>query len=152
MRQKRTLTVHVVGDHPTLRFASKELAKYLSLITGERATVQEEAACGGEARVARLDRRTGSGLWLGLASTLPVQGDGGSAGTAGNVSLPPVKDPRFDDAIAIRTNGANGVIAGNNPRSVLLAVYRYLTEAGCGWVRPGPDGEYVPRRDIGWFW
>ena len=51
----------------------------------------------------------------------------------------------MDDAIHIDVDGARGIITGNNPRSVLLAVYRYLTELGCRWVRPGADGEQVPR-------
>jgi hypothetical protein len=58
---------------------------------------------------------------------------------------PAVADPGLDDAIYIETDGASGIIAGSNPRSVLLAVYRYLTELGCRWVRPGADGELLPR-------
>lgn len=38
-----------------------------------------------------------------------------------------------------------GIVAGVNHRSVLLAAYRYLAELGCRWVRPGADGEYLPR-------
>jgi hypothetical protein len=51
---------------------------------------------------------------------------------------------RFDDAISIATEVATGIISGSNPRSVLLAVYRYLHLLGCRWVRPGADGEYIP--------
>jgi hypothetical protein len=44
-------------------------------------------------------------------------------------------------------NGA-GVIAGSNDRAILIAVYRFLHALGCRWVRPGAQGEYVPRRDL----
>lgn len=61
------------------------------------------------------------------------------------IDAPSVPDPAVDDAVYIDVRGTKGIVAGVNPRSVLLAVYRYLTELGCRWVRPGPDGEYVPR-------
>ncbi len=60
---------------------------------------------------------------------------------------PAVPQPDLDDAIYIETKGTTGIIAGSNPRSVLLAAYRYLSELGCRWVRPGPDGEYLPPID-----
>jgi hypothetical protein len=60
------------------------------------------------------------------------------------LSLPEVDDPAFDDAIGIRVRAGVGVICGNNHRSVLLAVYRYLTEIGCRWIRPGRSGEVIP--------
>ncbi|MBQ8583405.1 MAG: DUF4838 domain-containing protein, partial [Clostridia bacterium] len=41
-----------------------------------------------------------------------------------------------------------GIIAGDNPRSVLLAVYEYLRQNGCRWLYPGIDGEYIPMQDI----
>lgn len=71
---------------------------------------------------------------VGLSSAFP------------NIRPPKVADPVLDDAIFVDVDGGNGYIAGINPRSVLLAVYRYLTELGCRWVRPSADGEYVPTR------
>lgn len=56
-----------------------------------------------------------------------------------------VENPEWDDAVDIQVKNAGGHVAGVNPRSVLLAVYRYLTEIGCRWVRPGPDGEFIPK-------
>jgi hypothetical protein len=53
----------------------------------------------------------------------------------------------FDDAIYIDIKNGSGLVAGANPRSCLLAVYRLLHEAGCRFLRPGPDGEYIPQRD-----
>ncbi len=58
---------------------------------------------------------------------------------------PDVADPLMDDLIEIDVCGRSGMIAGSNPRSVLLGVYRYLREQGCRWVRPGVAGEYIPR-------
>lgn len=56
-------------------------------------------------------------------------------------------DNPFDDAIYIDIRKGCGVVAGANPRSCLLAVYRLLQEAGCRFLRPGPDGELIPRID-----
>ena len=53
-------------------------------------------------------------------------------------------DP-MDDAYTISVQGKNGYIAGSNPRSVLLGVYRYLSELGCAFLRPGENGEIIPR-------
>ena len=64
-----------------------------------------------------------------------------------NANLPGVKDTKFDDAINIDVKNGNGSIVGSNPRSALIGVYRYLTEIGCRWMRPGVDGETIPRLD-----
>lgn len=50
----------------------------------------------------------------------------------------------FDDEIDIQFKDGRGIIAGNNERSTLISLYRFLREAGCLWVRPGEDGEYIP--------
>ena len=62
--------------------------------------------------------------------------------------LPKVNDPELDDAIYISVNRGNGIIAGNNPRAALIAVYRFLFECGCRFVRPGEFGEVIPECDI----
>jgi hypothetical protein len=64
------------------------------------------------------------------------------------IPAPIVENPALDDAFVIDVARGAGTIAGSNPRSVLLAAYRYLTELGCRWVRPGPDGELVPQIDL----
>ncbi len=57
-------------------------------------------------------------------------------------------DIELDDILHIDTDLEGGIIAGSNPRSVLLAVYRYLTINGCRWLFPGIDGEFIPIKNI----
>ena len=40
--------------------------------------------------------------------------------------MDPVDNPEFDDQYVISVTDNQGVIAGSNPRSVLLGVYHYL--------------------------
>jgi hypothetical protein len=57
-----------------------------------------------------------------------------------------VKDPYFDDALAIKVINKKGYIAGINPRSVLFGVYRLLESWGIVWLRPGKDGTFIPSK------
>ena len=59
-----------------------------------------------------------------------------------------VEEPELDDILYIDTDTEGGVIAGDNPRSVLLSVYEYLRQNGCRFLMPGVDGEFVPMQDI----
>jgi len=59
----------------------------------------------------------------------------------------PVDDPVIDDGISIDVKNCAGRICGVNERSVLIAVYRFFREAGCVFLRPGKDGEFVPQTD-----
>lgn len=62
-----------------------------------------------------------------------------------------VKDPSCDDVVYIDIDSGSGIIAGSNVRSILLSVYTYLKEAGCAFIRPGKDGEVIPKRDMSSF-
>ncbi len=53
----------------------------------------------------------------------------------------------FDDEIYIDVQAGSGIVAGINPRSCLQAAYRLLREAGCRFLRPGANGEYIPAKD-----
>ena len=64
-----------------------------------------------------------------------------------SAKVPAVKNPALDDAIAISVCNGNGYITGSNTRSVLIAVYRFLREVGCSFVRPGPDGDVIPKKN-----
>lgn len=58
-----------------------------------------------------------------------------------------VENLELDDLIYVDCDREGGIIAGSNPRSVLLAVYEYLRKMGCRWLFPGVDGEYIPIKD-----
>ena len=102
------MSTHVVRQGSATRFAAKELARYLALLTDKMPNLR--------------------------------------VGTFEALGLPPAEGGEFDDEILIETTARSGIIAGANDRSVLLAVYRYLTELGCRWVRPGKSGEIIPKR------
>jgi len=59
-----------------------------------------------------------------------------------------LEDAFIEDIIDIDVKSCKGYIAGSNPRSVLMGVYKYCTSAGCRFLRPGPDGDYVPEADL----
>jgi len=61
--------------------------------------------------------------------------------------VPAVPNAELDDAIAIDVSAGKGYITGSNTRSVLIAVYRFLREVGCSFVRPGPDGDVIPKKN-----
>jgi len=122
----------VRGDDRALGFAAQELRRYLMQMTGQELPVvqaAEECQAGGALCL---------GTWEALRGTCWLQG----------VDLPVLDNPAFDDAITIRVQHGAGILSGANPRSVLLAVYRFLTEAGCRWVRPGALGECIPQRAL----
>lgn len=54
-----------------------------------------------------------------------------------------------EDYFTIAVKGGSGKICASNPRSVLYGVYTYLKKLGCKWIRPGKDGEFVPKCDAG---
>lgn len=115
-------TVWRMRDDSGVRFAARELARYLRKATGWNCPI----------RRAKMYDPHLPGLWLGLSEDFP------------KLAPCPASSNAFDDEIYLRTTRKGGVIAGSNPRSVLLAAYRYLNEQGLRWVRPGKDGELVP--------
>ena len=111
-----------IGTDPTIVFAADELQYYLRKMN----------------RASRVTRIMTDGyhdvnehsLYIGCdPAFLPL--------------LPKVEDPYYDDAIYINVSGGAGIITGTNPRSVLIAVYRYLRALGCAFLRPGKDGDLV---------
>ncbi len=115
------MRIYITQDTETLRYAAEELASYLWRVGNVRA----EIAVG----------KGTDGITLGLLSELGLSTEG-------------LRDPFFDDIVDLRVEGLRGYIAGSNERSVLFGVYDYLKSAGCRWVRPGADGEYIPKADL----
>lgn len=111
--------IFAVNSHATVDFAAQELKKYLRMMLPRA----------GEIPVSYAPRKQ-EGFRLGLVADFGLSCD--------------VKDPGLDDVIYIKTDENGGILAGSNPRSVLIAVYQYLKKNGCDWLFPGPDGEKIP--------
>ena len=113
-----------ITSNPTVDFAAEELKKYLRMMMTECGEITIEYApdaC--------------DGFRLGLMQDL-------------GLDVSEAEDTYLDDIVHIDTDKNGGIIAGSNPRSVLLATYRYLQENGCRWLFPGIDGEQIPIKDI----
>jgi len=116
--------IYKITSHPTVDFAAEELKKYLRMMMTE---------CG-EIEISYEPDAT-DGFRLGLMSDFGID-----TSEAEIIEL--------DDIIHIDTDENGGIIAGSNARSVLLAVYKYLTLNGCRWLFPGIDGEFIPAKDV----
>ncbi len=112
-----------IRDDSGVRFAAREIGRYLKKATGRNCPI----------RRAKMYDPHLPGLWLGLSEDFP------------KLAPCPSSSNAFDDEVCLRTTSQSGIIAGSNPRSVLLAAYRYLNEQGFRWVRPGKSGEFIPR-------
>ena len=116
--------IYKINPSPVIDFAAEELKKYLRMMMPR---------CG-EIVIERNPHAT-DGFRLGLMSDF-------------GLDTSEAQDVELDDIVHIDTDDCGGIIAGSNPRSVLLAVYRYLQENGCRWLFPGIDGELIPIKDI----
>ena len=117
------LKIYKVSKGSAIDFAAEELKKYLRMMC-----VQEN-----DIDIDYLPEAQ-DGFRLGLFSDIGIKEQ--------------AEDDRFDDILYADCDSRGGVIAGNNQRSVLLAVYEYLRHNGLRWLYPGPDGEYVPVKGI----
>lgn len=117
------MNIYWLNTHPSaagaLAYAAEELQRCLQIMTGAPVN-----------RAAGQQYQPGTdGLWLGLFA---------------DFGLRPASDHPLDDEIHLAVENGHGLIAGANPRSALMAVYRYLAALGCRWVRPGAEGEFIP--------
>ena len=119
------IMIYQLGNEPAVEFAAAELTSYLQRILRDSTSVVLE-------KKENFNQTAKDAIWVGTSEKF-----------YSDLGLE-VQNPELDDAIAIDIEGGSGIIAGVNPRSVLLGVYRFLTEIGCRWIRPGPDGEVLP--------
>lgn len=117
------LRINVCSSHETVVFAAEELKKYLRMMMPEGGEI--DLCFAGE----------GDGLSVGLMESFGLDDSD-------------VADPVLDEILYARTQGTCGMIAGNNPRATLLAVYEYLRRNGCRWLMPGKDGEFIPMKSL----
>jgi len=110
------------ADH-VLDFAAEELKKYLRMMMPDDGDVE-----------IRFDPQARDGFRLGLLEDFGLPSE--------------AEDPVLDDIIHVDTTVEGGILAGSNPRSVLLGVYEYLRRNGCRWLFPGVDGEFIPMQHI----
>lgn len=113
-----------LGNDSATAFAAEELHRYLQRMDS-RARI-----C--RIRADRYSEQSIGTLYIGIDPAF-------------SALLPKVDDPIRDDAVYINVANGAGIITGTNPRSVLIAVYRYLKELGCAFLRPGKDGDTVPK-------
>ncbi len=116
--------INKITSGETIDYAAGELKKYLRMMMPE----------GGDV-IINYAPEAKDGFRLGLMQDL-------------GLDVSDVKDTELDDIIYIDCDTESGIIAGDNPRSVLIAVYEYLRKNGCRWILPGIDGEYIPMQNI----
>jgi hypothetical protein len=106
----------------TLRFAANQLALYAAKL-GRPLPAQHA-----DSYVPQPET-----IWLGLCGRLPAP------------AAAELKSAPWDDGYALLPDKAGFFLIGQNARSVLFAVYDLLERQGVRFVRPGADGEIVPR-------
>ena len=117
-------TINKITSNPVVDFAAEELKKYLRMMMPDAGEI--------------------------TIKYVPEAKDGFRLGIMADFDLDTSEalDLDLDDIIHIDTDDMGGIIAGSNPRSVLLAVYKYLTINGCRWLFPGIDGEFIPVKTV----
>lgn len=121
------ITLAKIGKNETVNYAVEELYTYLKKIDN---TLFVDIRSYSE-----YDESIDRVIWVGVSDKFTSE-------------LLEVKDVQRDDSIYINVENNEGMITGCNPRSVLIAAYRFLKELGVAWVRPTDDGEVVPEYKI----
>lgn len=118
------IKINTINSDKTIEFAAEELKKYIEMIDNSETITH----LNGDILKENL-------LNIGICEEY-------------NKFLPDVPNQELDDAIYIDVKNCKGIITGTNPRSVLIAVYRFLKEIGCKFIRPGKDNEIIPECKI----
>lgn len=118
------ICINKITNNQTVDYAAEELRKYLKMMspTSVKIAITD-------------DKQADNGFRLGLMQDF-------------GLDVSDVKDVELDDIIYIDADENGGIIAGDNPRSVLLAVYEFLRQNGCRWLFVGKEGEYIPVKKI----
>lgn len=116
--------INKITSNSVVDFAAEELKKYLRMMMPEEGDVK--IIYNPEAK---------DGFRLGLMQDF-------------GLDVSDAEDTTLDDIIYFECDEQGGIIAGDNPRSVLLSVYEYLRHQGCRWILPGVDGEMIPIKNI----
>ena len=118
------LKINKITSNSSVDYAAEELKKYLRMMMPE----------GGDIKIS-FDPEAKDGFRLGLMQDF-------------GLDVSDAEVPELDDILYINCDTCGGIIAGDNPRSVLLSVYEYLRQNGCRWLFPGVDGEFIPMKGI----
>ena len=120
----KMLRINKITSSPVVDYAAEELKKYLRMMMPDAGEI-----------VIKYAPEATEGFRLGLMADF-------------GIDTSEADDLTLDDIVHIDTDCEGGIIAGSNVRSVLLAVYKYLTINGCRWLFPGIDGEFIPVKNI----
>ncbi len=112
--------IYICKEDTAVVYAAEELKKYLKMLRPDASDVEIS-----------FNKNGTDGFRLGLMQDF-------------GLDVYDAVDTALDDILYIETDGDRGIIAGDNPRSVLLSVYEYLKKQGCVWLFPGKDGEMIP--------
>ena len=118
------ININKITSDSVVDYAAEELKKYLRMMMPEA----------GEVKISYAPLAT-NGFRIGLMQDF-------------GLDVSDVRDTTLDDIIYIDCDENGGIIAGDNLRSVLIAVYEYLRRNGCRWLFPGVDGEIIPLKSI----
>lgn len=116
--------INKISSFNAVDYAAEELRKYLRMMMPECGNIE-----------INYNPDAVDGFRLGLMQDF-------------GLDISDAEEPDLDDILYIDCDDKGGIIAGDNPRSVLLAVYEYLRQNGCRWLMPGVDGEFIPMQDI----
>ena len=118
------MNIFISSTHETVLYAAEELKKYITAMSR-----------GAVSPVIATEKADGNTITLGTLEELSLDASD-------------VTDAFLEDVIDIKVDALSGYIAGSNYRSVLMAVYKFCYSAGCRYIRPGENGDYIPHVDL----